>query len=552
VNFLLQFTVRTKLIGTFLLITVGAVVGTAIGSYSALLMHRDAEKIYEKALIPINAVGDVMRNVHGARAQLLLGLQHDPRGKWAAMHDHKLDKHLNNYQDALDDARAGVSAYEKRADLSDDEKKMVAGVAAALGSVNEAGKQIVQDFEAENYDHANEIILKQLNPAVDALQDKVAAAELTLISNSKKQNVASEELIKRITLFLWASCGIGVALIWGIYYYLSLNITRPLARVRNLLERIAQGDLTMDIQIRGKTEFSQVLHSVTKMQHSLKEIISEISLCSQAVAKDANVLLTDINDTVGRAQQQRDHIQLTSAALEEMGRSIGEVSSGAAGVREASVNAKNLAAVGAQNMDDNLAAVDKIVEQVRCSSASINDLCDSTKLIAELAGIIRDIADQTNLLALNAAIEAARAGEQGRGFAVVADEVRKLAERTAESSNSIGTLLKKVTGHSALAIEAMQQISADVDHSAEQTRAMGGMLAQILDASNQVSSLSEGIAEATRQQAQASASTGESMERISTLTESNTASIEHVSEGVSEMNSIATRLSHLVARFRVA
>jgi aerotaxis receptor len=551
-SILANLNVRTKLIGTFALISIGTIVGSGIGSLSTLRMHKNSEDLYEKALIPTSAIGDVMRNIHDARAQLLLGLQHDPKGKWAKLHDHKLEKHLDAYRDAYDDAKSGISSYLKRPALGDEEKKMLDEVSAALEKLNQAGKGAVQGFEAEDYDHANEIILKELNPAMLDLDQKVRAVEGMLIKRSQQQNKDSGELVKRVLLVVWAMSGLGIAFVWGMYIYLARNITRPLKRLQDIVGKVADGDLTSDIAIRGKSEFDEVLRAVAGMQNHLKDLMIEISSASHVAAQNAQLLSTQIEQTATRSQQQQDRIHTTTSALEQMTRSIEEVSQSAHGVNEASVQATKLAVLGADRMKENLSAIDQVVDQVHDSNKSIGALCDSTQHIAKLAQIIREIADQTNLLALNAAIEAARAGEQGRGFAVVADEVRKLAERTAQSSGSIGSLLGDVTGHSDHAIAAMKKVIADVEQGSGQTRAIGDTLQQILDASHQVSSLTQAIAEATRQQSVASSETASSMEHISLLAEDNNSSIQQVAVAAEEMNKVSSRLNDLVGRFRVA
>lgn len=551
-SILARLNVRTKLIGTFALITLGTIAGSGIGSLATLRMHKDAVDLYEKALIPTSAIGDVMRNIHDARAQLLLGLQHDPKGKWVSLHDHKLDKHLNAYQDAYDDARSGVTSYLKRPNLDAEEKTMLDQVFVALEKLNGAGKAAVQGFEAQDYDQANAVILKELNPAMLDLDGKVRAVEGMLIKRSQQQNQDSDELMKQALIVVWAMSVLGISFVWGMYVYLARNITRPLKRLKDIVGKVADGDLTTEINAAGKTEFDEVLRSVAAMQNHLKELMIEISRASQVVSVNAQMLSQQIDETARRSQQQQDRIRETTVALEQMTRSIEEVSHSADGVSDASVKAKDLAALGSERMRGNLAAIDKIVEQAQYSSNSIGALCDSTRHIAELATTIREIADQTNLLALNAAIEAARAGEHGRGFAVVADEVRKLAERTAQGSSSIGRLLGDVTGHSDHATGSMRQVIDDVEQGSGQTRAIGDTLQQILDASQEVSKLTQAIAGATRQQSVASSQTANSMEHISLLAVDNNASIQQLAVAADEMTRIAGSLNQLVGRFRVA
>ncbi len=407
-------------------------------------------------------------------------------------------------------------------------------------------------FEEEDFDIANEAILKQLNPTMLDLDAKVRKVEAMLIKRSQEKNKASGELVRKVLIGVWTMTGLGMIFIWGMYIYLARNITKPLKLLKAIVVKVADGDLTSNIVTRSNSEFDEVLRAVASMQNKLKAVVSEISSASLVVSENAHILAHQIEETARRSQLQQDRIHDTSSALEQMSRSIEEVSQNAAGVSDASVNAKDLAVVGAEQMHNNLGAIEKIVQQVHKSNESIGALCDSNKNIADLAGTIREIADQTNLLALNAAIEAARAGEHGRGFAVVADEVRKLAERTVTSANSIAALLDKVTGHSDLAIAAMQAIIDDVEQGSEETRGIGNTLEQILNASQEVSSLTQGIAAATSQQSVTATQSARSMEQISQLTQDSNASIQEIAVAADQMTNIARRLNEQVSHFRVA
>jgi len=547
-----NLTVRKQLIATFILVTIGFVVGAAVGDRASARMHAEAVEIYETALIPTNAVGDIMRNLHDSRAQLLLALQHDPNGEWSKMHDHPLGKHLDRYADAMDDARDAHASYAKRPDLPAVERQLLTEIGSGLDVYTTAGKESLAAFGSGDFRLANTLILKKINPAMASLEKKVRDLEMTLIKRTKQQNEEDGETRVRLAQLIWIFTGLGVVLVWGGYFVLARSITKPLARVKDVVGKVAQGDLSTHIEAPGNSEFDSVLRSVGRMQQGLRELMAEIQDASRIVSRSAHVLSQQIDETARRSEIQGERIVDISAALEEMSRSIDEVSGGAHGVDDATRRARDLAESGAVSMDGNLETVNKIVQTVRDSSGAIQDLCDSARHISELASTIKDIAGQTNLLALNAAIEAARAGEQGRGFAVVADEVRKLAERTAKSSAGIGELLDSVSTRSDQAIASMRQVMADVEEGAVQTREIGETLRQILGAASDMGQLTRDIAAATLQQSQASSQTVESMNGIANLTDDNNAAIQEVSVAASEMSGIAGRLQGLVGRFQFA
>ncbi|HJV93504.1 MAG TPA: methyl-accepting chemotaxis protein [Azonexus sp.] len=547
-----NLTVRKLLIATFVLVTIGFVVGAAVGDRISARMHAEAVEIYENALIPTSAVGDIMRNLHDSRAQLLLALQHDPNGEWSKMHDHPVDKHLDRYSDAMDDARDAHASYAKRPDLPAAEHQLLTEIGSDLEAYSAAGKEALAAFGGGDFRLANTLILKKINPAMANLEKKVRDLEMTLIKRAKQQNEVEGAMRVRLAALIWICTAIGVALVWMGYFVLARSITKPLARVKDVVGKVAQGDLSTQIDAPGNSEFDSVLRSIGRMQQGLRELMAEIQDASRIVSRSAQILSQQIDETARRSETQGERIIDISAALEQMSRSIDEVSGGAHGVDDATRRARDLAASGAVSMDGNLQTVNKIVQTVADSSGAIQDLCDSARHISDLASTIKDIAGQTNLLALNAAIEAARAGEQGRGFAVVADEVRKLAERTAKSSAGIGELLDSVSTRSDQAIASMRQVMADVEEGAVQTREIGGTLRQILDAANDMGQRTRDIAAATLQQSQASSQTVESMNGIANLTDHNNAAIQEVSVAASEMSSIASRLQGLVGRFQFA
>jgi methyl-accepting chemotaxis protein len=202
-------------------------------------------------------------------------------------------------------------------------------------------------------------------------------------------------------------------------------------------------------------------------------------------------------------------------------------------------------------MQQSVVATECIVESVGRSSHAIDELRQQIVQISQVTQVIRDIADQTNLLALNAAIEAARAGEQGRGFAVVADEVRKLAERTAASTLSITETVNSVSDKTTQVVNAMAKVSTDVNENAQISLVTRQLLDEIVSAASDVNRLIQHIASATREQTDASHGTAVAMERISQISESNSAKMHAIDSAAQGLSSTANALQGLVDRFRL-
>jgi aerotaxis receptor len=194
-------------------------------------------------------------------------------------------------------------------------------------------------------------------------------------------------------------------------------------------------------------------------------------------------------------------------------------------------------------MESSVIATSKVAETVQTSSRTITDLGDSIQKIGAIANVIKDIAEQTNLLALNAAIEAARAGEQGRGFAVVADEVRKLAERTSSSTKDIAKTIKEITAISNAAVTSMQEAVTEVDASIGLIRENGEGLKRIVGATENMAQRVEHIADAAKEQSAAGENVAASLERIMTLVDNNTRSAKDAKEATDNMTKAAEELS---------
>jgi methyl-accepting chemotaxis protein len=227
------------------------------------------------------------------------------------------------------------------------------------------------------------------------------------------------------------------------------------------------------------------------------------------------------------------------------------VASSASDAGEAVHRNEEFARQGDANMVKNRAAMEKVVATANNSVNIVSNLNDSIQKIGQITTVIKEIADQTNLLALNAAIEAARAGEQGRGFAVVADEVRKLAERTSNSTNEISGVVKSIRDETEAAVTSMSEVKREVLESADFNRLTGEALKQIVEAANQVTGLVSHITESTREQTTATEDVARNMEEISVLTEENSANIRKVGREADDVSHVAIELQQLVGQFRV-
>lgn len=345
---------------------------------------------------------------------------------------------------------------------------------------------------------------------------------------------------------------VSLVVIIGLILQISGVIGRNIALLNRVLARVADGDLGVTAQIRQQDELGQMASSLDRTLARLRDIVSGVKQVADAVADSSDKVTAEAREVAARAQQQGDGLMQVSAAMEQTSVSVSEVAQGADGVEQAAANTQAIAQEGTASMAKSTEASRRIVDAVASSASTITGLSQSIDRVGEVTRVIKEIADQTNLLALNAAIEAARAGEQGRGFAVVADEVRKLAERTTASTADIATMVGSIKGSAEEVVAAIGHIRQEVDSGAEYNRSAEATLERIVQAAGEVLGLARQIADAVKEQSVASQDVARNTEKISSLTEENNASIRQVDLAAQELAGNAAELQRLVGRFKLS
>ena len=251
------------------------------------------------------------------------------------------------------------------------------------------------------------------------------------------------------------------------------------------------------------------------------------------------------------SRKQFDQTAQAAAAMEEMSSSYADVAKNTLEVAESAKEVNELAFKSADVITGTVNSINNIAQSIKESSDNIEELGKGSEMIGDVVRVIDDIAGQTNLLALNAAIEAARAGEQGRGFAVVADEVRKLAEKTAASTKEIGEMIKGIQGNTRKTIESLEIWKKDVDSSIEQAGEAGNALQMIVVSVNGVTDKVQHIATAVEEQSSTGDSITVNVESVAGISEQTAEAAQKSSDAVDELNVLARHLQHLVGGFKL-
>ncbi|OGV73921.1 MAG: hypothetical protein A3B82_06250 [Methylophilales bacterium RIFCSPHIGHO2_02_FULL_57_10] len=331
--------------------------------------------------------------------------------------------------------------------------------------------------------------------------------------------------------------------------FMARTFSRPLRDAIVYFDQIAQGNLNNDIPISNKGGAGQVLTALAATQVHLRVIIDEIMLASHEIQQHCGRLESDIARVTAQLQQQQDRVMQVSSAMEEVSVSVSEVAKGAESAANAAKSTLDTVNEGSAQMTRSIDYTSRAVQAVQASVATIDELNRSIQHISTVTLVIKDITDQTNLLALNATIEAARAGEQGRGFAVVADEVRKLSARTAVSTADITQMVNEIQRTTTHTVTTMQQAAKEVQDGREPLQRSGNSFQKIMSGSKHVTEMAEHIANAVIEQSAATEDVARSMEQMSALIEENNSSIEHVGHAVNDLAGTASELRQLVRHF---
>ncbi|MFZ5485311.1 MAG: methyl-accepting chemotaxis protein [Pseudomonadota bacterium] len=451
---------------------------------------------------------------------------------------------------ARKDYQAASEALQSRV-MSSEQKSLLAAIVEAEAKASEGVSQVMDAALSEDTTTAQDLIRDQVRDQQRILIGAIEAMRQALEAESRALADEAGQAYRwawGLTLAVGGlSILVGSLLAWAI----TRGLTGRLNEAVSVARRIAQGDLTCQVEVNGSDELAELQRALAEMNRSLSALIGQAAHAAHQVSGSAASLSDTTQAVADLADNQASQVTQAGGAIHDIGASIVHVAEDAASVATSANQARDVALEGHRNMQQSVGATERIVESVGRSSAAIDDLRAQIGEISQVTQVIREIADQTNLLALNAAIEAARAGEQGRGFAVVADEVRKLAERTSASTGSITETVNSVSAKTTQVVAAMAQVSADVNENAEISRVTRQLLDKIVTAASEVDRLIQQIAAETRAQTEASQGTSAAMARIAEISESNSVKMHDIKDAALGLSETARTLQGLVDRFKL-
>ncbi len=425
------------------------------------------------------------------------------------------------------------------------------GDSGAIGELWDRRKALVSTgmetkdrFRAQMDELAN-VYTPQVAEACDELSKEISASA----RSGAKKGVAS------MAIALILSIGLGAFFMW----LSNEHLLKPLDRINNALKDLSEGDLTKRAGIRVsflgieiEDEVVSLSRSVDCMAESMAGVIGRISESSTLLASASEELSASAGQISAGAGRQSSQTTQVATAMEEMNATVMEVARNSQQVSESAREAQNIAVEGGSVVEQAIKAMQEVSESTALTAGTIKALGKSSEEIGTIVSVINDIADQTNLLALNAAIEAARAGEQGRGFAVVADEVRKLAERTTRATKEISGMINSIQAGTGKAVDAMSEGMEKVDNGVNLANRAGDALKQIVTGVEDVTSRITHIATSAEEQSSTADEIARNMESIADVARSNVTATAEVTGATDEMARLAAELQEIVSRFRLS
>ena len=448
----------------------------------------------------------------------------------------------------VDKVRAAQASYAALP-AGPEERALYQTFATTLDNYLQAQNQMMELSRQDKLDEMRTLINTRIKDGTDQMGEQLNKLIAMNAADAKTASIqAGQYYDSAITGIIIVAVFAAVATVL-LAWLLTRSIVTPLNRAVQAAQTIADGNLTKVIEIDGKDEATQLLQALATMQSNLRKTIEQIAGSATQLGAAAEELSAVTEEASRGLQQQNNEIEQAATAVNEMTAAVEEVARNAVSTSEASNQSTHAAREGRDQVVKTVDAIQTMTHDVQNTAHMIEGLAAQGRDICKVLDVIRAIAEQTNLLALNAAIEAARAGEAGRGFAVVADEVRALAHRTAQSTQEIEKMVAGIQNGTGEAVSSMQQSNQRTQTTLEMARAAGVALEQITQSIHQINERNLVIASASEEQAQVSREVDRNLVNIRDLATQSAAGANQTSAATHELSRLAVDLNAMVARF---
>ncbi|MDX1757950.1 MAG: methyl-accepting chemotaxis protein [Marinobacter sp.] len=540
-----NITIRSRLLISYAIPVVAVIALTLYGWNAFNSVERSVTSLYDDRVVPLRQLKTISDNY----AVLIIDAVN------------KANAGLISAQEAADGIRQAEETIAERwsrykaTKLTDEEAQLVREAERAFQQADRAVAGALGELATVRGDATGQLdaIDGPLYQTIDPVTAKIdELMQLQLREAANLRDHAYDLHNRTVGVFVAGSLTL-LAVMVVLGFLIGRSIAQPIGRLQQVINRIADNsDLTLRLEVEGSDEVAETSRSLNNMLEKMASLVQRLAGATSEVASASEEMSAISGQTRQSIEAQAEQTDQVATAMNQMSAASQDVARSANEAQSAARNAEELAEEGRQKGQSNRERLDALSAEVTQVAGAIRGLADQSQSIGRVILVINEIAEQTNLLALNAAIEAARAGEQGRGFAVVADEVRSLARRTQESTEEIEGLVGALQKESSQAVEAMESGQQEVELSRDQVIEVADILERIGGAIEHISGMGAQIASAAEEQSVAAEQVSGNLTHIVDVAEQTRTGAEHTAKGSEDLARLAAELQSLVAEFRIS
>lgn len=535
--------IRTKLNILVIFASLLLVVTGITGLVGINISNTALSNVYNEKLIYIIQLNEVRDNQNRIRTELMeAGLERD---------GFEILGHIDKVRSGTFKVETSLAEYNKHA-MSADEKKLMDNFMAKRLDYGRNGVLPILDLlQAEKFDQAHKLSKEVVVPGFSKASESIDALIQLQVDAAKVEYERVEKLTKiiRVVAIIIIIVGLTLSIALGLIITRSVNCgVKELAKTA---KKLANGELTSRVDWDSKDELGDVGRAFNQMASEFSILISQVRQSADQVASAATKQATTAEKVSAISGNQTSQASIAASSIENLNLAVKEIAQKTVDVVSSANQASSMANEGQQVVNKAVVGIQQVATTVSESAQLMASLGHRSDQIGQIVNVIKDIAEQTNLLALNAAIEAARAGEQGRGFAVVADEVRKLAERTATATAEISQMISAIQSETVNAVATMEKGSIEVNDGVTLANQAGQSLQNINSSVKRVVEMIAQISEATRSQSETTNEITKRVEHIAEMAKENTSSVDETTQASHDLQKLSADLQQVVSRFKL-